>query len=729
MDKIRGKIINIIYEGNEGFKILNLKLDNRIITLKGNMPMVDLGDNIEAIGNYVEHKNYGMQFDVTTFEKIFPSETEDILDYLQSGAIKGIGPKLAGKIIDRFSDDTLDIIYNDPAKLAEISGVSLKKADEIGREFRAKREFFELSKYLKPYNLRSSDIAKMYAKYKENTLDIIKENPYIIVSSIVNVSFADIDKIAIREGIPLENENRITSAIIYALNISIKNGHTYVTYNNLLEYLKKITGTNEEVIETVLKNIHTQGLINIMEDTVALESVSIAESEIAEKLIRLKNTKSFKITGTVKKITTLEKELDISLTTDQKNAIKAALKNNVTIITGGPGTGKTTITKFIVEIFEKEGKEVEIAAPTGKAAKRIADVTSHSASTIHRMLEIGKYGDDNYNAIFVETKDLTSDVIIIDEASMIDTFMMTYILRGIAEGSKLVLIGDINQLPSVGPGKVLEDIINSETVEVINLKTIFRQAAKSNIILNAHRVNEGKEIQILEDDEHIQDFKIEYVNNLDEIFNLLLLELEKEIKVKGVEDFFYTSQILSPTKRGKCGTENLNMEIQKHFNKETEDKIRYGKVEYKKGDRIIQIKNDYDMSWKLGKHIGTGVFNGEMGIIREVSEAEKLIKIEFDDGKTAIYEKQDLEKIIHSYAITVHKSQGSEFETVILVLSGATPMLLTRNILYTAMSRAKEKLIIIGANYTVKKMIDTISINKRKTLLNEKLKEESKKYE
>lgn len=378
--------------------------------------------------------------------------------------------------------------------------------------------------------------------------------------------------------------------------------------------------------------------------------------------------------------------------------------------------GKTTITKFIVDIYN-EAYKIEIGAPTGKAAKRISEVTESKATTIHRMLEIGKYNEEDFDSIFLETKNIYSDIIIIDEASMLDTFMMVYLLRAIKKDAKLILIGDINQLPSVGAGAVLDDIIASNQIKVITLNKIFRQASKSNIILNAHRVNNGEKLELKKGEDILDDLEIFYIENSELMFIELLKRLKIEFENFDIDQFFLNSQILTITKKGRCGTINLNSEIQKHFNLNNKKSIKFGKTEYKLGDRIMQIKNDYEMVWNISDSLGNGIFNGEMGWIKAINLQDKIVAIEFDDGKEALYTYEDLEKITLSYAITVHKSQGSEFDTIILMLPSTVPILLTRNILYTGISRAKKRLVIIGGSDTINKMIATIDTTKRNTNL------------
>lgn len=723
MEKLEGQICHIIYSNESGFKIINISESGtgRIITAKGTLSMVGVGEYISCAGKYVEHKEFGRQFDVFSFEKYIPEGEEEILEYLSSGIIKGVGEKTAEKIVAMYGKDSLDIIYSFPEKLALVQGISKKKAMEITEEYRENREFFNAVEYLKKYNMSIEMVTQIYKKFGVDTVDVVKENPYVIIDSGTRINFLEVDKIALELGMALNNLSRIEAAIKYALTISLGNGHTFVDKERLTDFVKSLTRVENEYIEHAISSLKAKRYLAENDGRVALESMNIAETEIAKILKILKISKPKSISSAVKKISKIEKEENIELTEEQRSALLTVLENPVTIITGGPGTGKTTITKFLTKIYKEIGKEVEIAAPTGKAAKRIAEVTGHKSSTIHRLLEIGKYDETNLDAILLDTKPIYADLVIVDEASMIDTYMLTYILRGIKMGCRLVLIGDIHQLPSVGPGKVLEDMIDSGKIKLVSLKTIFRQASKSNIIINAHRVNEGKVLEIQKEN-HIQDLEIQYIQNLEMMKKVLMEKLEKEMGSHSLKDFFLSSQILTPTKQGELGTEALNILVQDKYNTYKGQKFKqYGKVEFREKDRIMQIKNNYDITWTMGEYTGVGVFNGEMGWIEEVDLKEKTILVIFDDGKEVYYAFNELDQIIHSYAITIHKSQGSEFDTVIMVLPQCMPRLLTRNLLYTGISRAKKKLIIIGSQIVVSKMIGTERQEKRNTNLKEQI--------
>lgn len=723
MEEIEGKVVNIIYENPKGFKILNIQLNNgKMLIVKGVLQSITIADYIMCTGTYVEHATYGRQFNVSSFSKKEPEKTEQILEYLSSGIIKGVGVKIAQKIIDKFGKDSLKVIENSPNDLATIDGISLNKAYTISDEYIKQKQFFILLELLKPYNISTEVANNIYLKYGENAITMLNKSPYSLISMANKIKFTEIDKIALSKGIDINDIERLEAAIKYAMNLTVQNGHTYVNKKELLGFVNILTGAEQTYIEDVLKNMCSENYLyyDKEEDKIQLEGLSIAEEEIALISSKLLNGKIKNIKNVDKKINQLEQELLIELTPGQKDAIKTVTKNGITIITGGPGTGKTTITKVLIELFKNEKLKVEISAPTGKASKRISEVTKEEAKTIHRLLEISKYEDNMQEAIFKDIKELDCDLLIVDEASMLDTYMLTYILRSIRKNKRLVLIGDINQLPAVGVGKVLEDLIASQKIPTIYLTQIFRQAQKSNIIVNTHRVNNGKNIEIQTDKDKIQDLEIIHVKDSIEMYNEMIRILKNENKSGDILDFFYTSQILTPTKRTNCGTISLNEAIQKEFNLSPNIK-HYGKIEFKENDRVMQIKNNYDLLWEKGNYTGIGVFNGEMGWIKSIDNTTGEIIVEFDDGKVANY-KGYLEQLIHAFAITIHKSQGSEFETVILLLPHVISKLMTRNLLYTGMSRAKKKLIIITKENTIEQMIKTLDNTTRNTLLGKALK-------
>ena len=549
------------------------------------------------------------------------------------------------------------------------------------------------------------------------------------------VDFKKIDQMALEIGIASNDEKRIESAITYSLAIASNNGNTCVEKQNLIKYVQALLGTTTSEIETALINLKARAKIEIENfeeiEWVYLNSFYVCERNIAQRISILNKSKNIKeIKDFDKKFKEEEKHIDITLSEKQKEAIKAVNDNNVCVITGGPGTGKTTIIKFIIELYKKENKKVVLCAPTGRAAKRMSETTGEDATTIHRLLCLGKVEESlGMERVDYAIEPIDTDVLIIDEMSMVDVFLMNYILKGLYMGTKLVLVGDVNQLPSVGPGNVLKDIINSETVETIELNEIFRQAAKSQIITNAHKVNNGEnflEVPKEELKEKLQDFYFlnEPTQNkmLEDVISLCTGRLKKF----GNYDFFRDIQVLTPTKKGKLGTKELNIELQNALNPSLNGKNNIKEIPQKKhgdrvfleGDRVMQVKNNYDIYWeKNHKEDGTGIFNGELGTIKKIDDVTKQIEIKFDDEKTAWYEYSELEQLEHSYSITIHKSQGSEFDVVIMCLPQAAPMLLTRNLLYTGITRAKKLLIVLGTKKVLEYMIQNTETKKRNTRL------------
>ena len=549
------------------------------------------------------------------------------------------------------------------------------------------------------------------------------------------VDFKKIDQMALEIGIASNDEKRIESAITYSLAIASNNGNTCVEKQNLIKYVQALLGTTTSEIETALIKLKARAKIEIENveeiEWVYLNSFYVCERNIAQRISILNKSKNIKkIKDFDKKFKEEEKHIDITLSEKQKEAIKAVNDNNVCVITGGPGTGKTTIIKFIIELYKKENKKVVLCAPTGRAAKRMSETTGEEATTIHRLLCLGKVEESlGMERVDYAIEPIDTDVLIIDEMSMVDVFLMNYILKGLYMGTKLVLVGDVNQLPSVGPGNVLKDIINSETVETIELNEIFRQAAKSQIITNAHKVNNGEnflEVPKEELKEKLQDFYFlnEPTQNkmLEDVISLCTGRLKKF----GNYDFFRDIQVLTPTKKGKLGTKELNIELQNALNPSLNEKNNIKEIPQKKhgdrvfleGDRVMQVKNNYDIYWeKNHKEDGTGIFNGELGTIKKIDDVTKQIEIKFDDEKTAWYEYSELEQLEHSYSITIHKSQGSEFDVVIMCLPQAAPMLLTRNLLYTGITRAKKLLIVLGTKKVLEYMIQNTETKKRNTRL------------
>ena len=736
--EIQGQVEGIIYQNEaNSYTIANLETENEEITIVGYLPFIVEGDNLKVTGNYVEHKEYGTQFKVTTFEKIMPENIEALEKYLASGAIKGIGEATAKRIIKTFGEETIEILKNDPKKLALVKGISEEKAQKISDNFLENQEMWKIVGFLEKFHIGAQHAKKVYEKLGVNSIEKIKEDPYLLIEIARGVDFRQIDQMAIRIGITTDNDRRVQTGIKYGLIKSTNNGNSCVLETNLIEYVQSLLDVNSETIEDNLIELKTKGEIvyelREKEEWVYLTRFYETEQEIAYRLKKLEQSKNVKeIKNVESALRKIEKESDIELSEKQKEAIEEINRNNVLIITGGPGTGKTTIIKTIIDIYEERGKKVILAAPTGRAAKKMTEATGKEASTLHRLLCIGKLDDDGIYQRHDEFQGepIDADVIVVDELSMVDMFVMNYLLKCVYQGTKLVLVGDIDQLPSVGPGSILKDLIESETIQTVHLDKIFRQAAKSKIILNAHRVNKGEPFLSKDDIEQETNKDFFYIKHKsqEEILREVISLCTGRLAKFGNYDFFQNIQILTPTKKGLLGTKELNKELQAYLNPNLDgrpEKSNSGAI-YRTGDRIMQIKNNYDMTWDRenddGKtEYGEGIFNGEFGTITEINEKNKIVEVKFDDNKVAWYEFSELDQIEHSYAITIHKSQGSEFDVVIMVAPVAAPMLLTRNLLYTGITRAKKLLIIIGTDNVVDYMIQNVDSKKRNTGLKQKI--------
>ena len=663
-------------------------------------------------------------------------QTLDALEkYLASGNIKGIGPATAKRIVDKFGDDTISVLKSEPKKLAQIKGITEDRAEEISQSFIENWGIWQIVRFLDKFGISAASAKSVYKELGDATISEIEANPYILVDIVRGVDFNKIDKIALEMGFEMDNYKRIKSGIKHSLLKISYNGHCCTLKENLIKYVKDFLRVDADSVEHCLIDLNVQEKIviekrNEEEEWVYLIEFYVAEKNIANKLTLLDITKNIKkIENFEKELKKVEKASNIKLSDKQKQAIESVNEHNVTIITGGPGTGKTTIIKSILEIYKSSGKKVVLCAPTGRATKRITETTGEEAKTLHRLLEIGKFDDEsNNNRIDYEVAPIDADVIVVDEMSMVDLFLMNYLIKGIYLGTKLILVGDVDQLPSVGPGAVLKDLINSNKITTIHLEKIFRQAAKSKIIQNAHRVNNGESFLLKTEKEEDQKEDFFYINEKtqEKILSQLISLCKERLKNYGNYDFFNNIQVLTPTKKGMLGTKELNKILQKELNPKSSDKNErsYGEVTFREGDRVMQTKNNYDIYWQRidnEEDDGTGIYNGELGRIVKINEIDKQIKVLFDDGKQAWYMYSDLEQLEHAYAITIHKAQGSEFDVVIIVVAGTAPMLLTRNLLYTGITRAKEMLLIIGSDNIINFMIQNSDTRKRNTGLEYKL--------
>lgn len=730
--EIEGEIAEIIYKNELNSYCIAVfnKTDGNEITVVGYLPFINIGDTLKLHGKMIEHQDYGEQFKIDTFEKIMPQTLDALERYLANGSIKGVGPATAKKIIETFGEDTINVFKLEPTKLAQIKGITREKAIEISDSFVENWEVWQIVGYLDKFGIGPQSAETIYKKLGVNAIEEIQANPYILVDLVNKVNFNQIDKMALDIGMEYNNEKRIRSGIKHALTLASNNGHCTVLYENLLKFANDLLGVKQEEIEDVLINMKAKKDLVIEErngeEWVYLMPYYKAEKNIAEKLIQLDEYKNIKqIDRFEKELEVFEKKSNIELSEEQLEAIRAINDHNVCVITGGPGTGKTTIIRTIIDLYKHNEMKPVLCAPTGRAAKRMTETTGEEAKTLHRVLEIGSIVSDdtqNINTDF-QVAPIDADIIIVDEMSMVDVFLMNYLCKAIYNGTKLVLVGDIDQLPSVGPGNVLRDIIESDTITTITLNKIFRQAAKSKIVVNSHRTNNGENFITKEeakDNDYLEDFFFIDENNQSKIRYQVISLSGERLKNYGDYDFFKNIQIITPTKKGDLGTKELNHLLQEAINPYSEDKKekKFGDSIFREGDRIMQIKNNYDIYWEKRNPIyetGSGVFNGEFGTIKQINEQEKNIKIQFDDEKVVWYQFNELEQIDLAYAITVHKAQGSEFDVVIMVVGQSAPMLLTRNLLYTGMTRAKKMLIIIGNKNTIDFMIRNADNKRRNT--------------
>ena len=739
MEEIEGVLTEIIYQNEiNSYTVGIFETEEDQITVVGYLPFISKGDTLKLLGKFVEHKDYGEQFKIETFEKLMPQTLGALENYLANGNIKGVGPATASKIIQLFGEETIHVLKYEPIKLAQIRGISKEKALEISESFVENWEVWQIVGFLERFGIGAENAKKVYDLLGVNAISEIEANPYILIDISRGVDFKQIDNMAIKLGIERENQKRIKSGIKYALIRITYNGHSCTLETNLIEYVKQLLGVSQDSIEEGIINLKANDEI-VVEDRdgehwVYLYTFYNAEKQIAERITKLNNAKNVKkISNIEKELKIVEKETDMFLSEKQKQAIREINDNNVTIITGGPGTGKTTIIKTILEIYKRKKYKTILCAPTGRAAKRMTETTGEEASTLHRLLEIGKVDEESLFKKDNEYKGapIDADIIIVDEVSMVDMFVMSYLLDCIYLGTKVILVGDCDQLPSVGPGSVLKDLISSEKIVTVHLDKIFRQAAKSKIIVNAHRVNNGKPFIEKDSPELEEDSKEDFFfikeNNQEKILEQVLSLCNGRLRKFGDYDFFENIQVLTPTKKGMLGTKELNKALQNELNpyRENEpEKSSMGAV-FRIGDRVMQIKNNYDMYWERriddSIEVGNGIFNGEIGTITNINEKEKNIRIKFDDDKVCWYEFNELEQIEHSYCITIHKAQGSEFDVVIMIIPQTAPMLLTRNLLYTGLTRAKKLLIVIGNAQILDYMLKNTDSKKRNTGLEYKL--------
>ena len=724
---LEGTVERVIYYNEENaYGICEFAMAKEMTTIVGTLPYVGDGEHLSVFGRWVHNPKYGRQFRVERFEKQLPADVDSILRYLASGAVKGIGVKRAAKIVDEFGEDTFDVIENHPEWLAQIPGISRKKAEEISENFKAESGMRSTMLFFREY-FGSALSVKIYKTFGPDSVAMTKENPYILCDHVDGIDFAKADTIASKYNISRDSENRIMSGILYVLNKnSHGNGHVCLPVDELTQASAQLLGVENDAIVNAYKKLIIREKLRIMKSdgrTYAFTKEAYdAEQYIAKKLDSLDRL-CFRIdySDIERFIMREESKFSITYAPLQRKAISMALENGVMVLTGGPGTGKTTVVRALLNIFESMDMRVALAAPTGRAAKRLSESTSKEAKTIHRLLEM-EYGEGD-RAVFMRDEHnlLDENVIIVDEASMIDNALMCALLKAVKPGARMIIIGDADQLPSVGAGNVLRDIIASQRFATVTLNTIFRQAQESLIVTNSHAINEGRMPDLTAKN---KDFFFLHRSSDAEIAHTIADLYKNRLPSSYGAETGNKIQVITPSRRGEAGTDNLNVLLQSSLNPKDKTKREKGfrdKV-FREGDRVMQTKNNYDIEWENASRSGVGIFNGDIGVIREIDQIEQYMEILFDDRRV-LYDFSLLEDLEHAYAVTVHKSQGSEYPIVIIPMYSCPPMLMTRNLLYTAVTRAQEMVILVGREDYVQKMVENDRKAQRYTCLQQRLAE------
>lgn len=758
METVNGYVEHIIFQNTEnGYTVLNLVADGNEITCVGTCRGLTQGENIAVQGEFVEHSVYGSQFKIASYSIVVPKDRAGMERYLGSGAIKGVGMSLAAKIVRRFGDDTFRIIEEEPERLAEIKGISERKARDIAVQMEEKKELREAFVYLQQFGLSNAVAAKIYDTYGMKLYSIMKENPYRLAEDIKGIGFKMADELAARIGIHADSDYRVRSGILYTLLQAVGEGNCYLPMEELLGRAEVLLGVPRDAIRPQIDNLMMDKKVVVKAEGVFVSSYYYAELNCARMLHELNIsmvpcrdmgdpedltvqgspgnqegvTAAASPKGIARRLEKLAESLKMELDELQFQAVMECIRNGLFILSGGPGTGKTTTINMLIRYFEAEGLDIFLAAPTGRAAKRMTEATGFEARTIHRMLELnGALSDEDSRKVRFERNEenpLEADVVIIDEMSMVDIQLFQSLLKAVIPGTRLILVGDVNQLPSVGPGQVLRDLICGGSFPMVELKRIFRQAEESDIIVNAHRVNSGVQIAL---DNKSKDFFLLERNDVNVIYKHMIQLIQDKLP-RYVQASAYDIQVLTPMRKGSLGCETLNGILQRYLNPADGHKKEYtgGNNVYREGDKVMQVKNNYQLEWevvsKYGISVdkGTGVFNGDMGRILEINEGASSLVVEYDEQRRVTYPFSLLEELELSYAITIHKSQGSEYPAVILPLLAGPRMLFNRNLLYTAITRARSCVTILGSSDTVRGMIDNVSENRRYTALADRIRE------
>lgn len=737
MQTLSGKVAHIIYQNSgNGYTVMAFKTDGEgEITAVGDGFGIEVGDKLELTGDYTMHKTYGEQFGFVAVNKVMPEDSTALVDYIASSSIKGLGKKTAEKIVKAFGDESLDVIRYKPDLLMDIKGINDEKAYALSEYMNDEWEKWNLTHFLAEHGIGLKTSMKIYSALGINAISLIKENPYSLMTFVSSLDFKTVDKFAMSLNIDHTFSERINTGIIYLLSYFIREGNTCTEKELLTEYAVRMLEVDEALIENAYVSLKMKDKIVIEEvkdkEFVYRKSMYAAERNIAEHLKELTMLKC-KQYNLEKDIEEVSQNLSIVLSETQHEAVKTCINSTLSVITGGPGTGKTTIIKCIIDILKRRNLNYVLAAPTGRAAKRITETTGENAKTIHRMLEITKMEDTDIDGMVNYPIDVVdTDVVIVDEASMIDVLLMNNLIKALKKDTKLIIVGDADQLPSVGAGTVLKDIIESKVAETVQLTEIYRQSATSDIVVNAHKVKTGEHIEFKTGKDVKTDMYFIETTSVEKTVNEIVSLVDTRLYKKYDKGFLGEIQVLSGIKKSPVGVNELNKVLQKVYLKPTEDMVHktMGEKTFYIGDKVMQIVNNYDIEWDLDGVRGTGVFNGDMGKISSINTLEKYLTVVYDDGKKVKYDFDILEELDLAYAITVHKSQGSEFKTVIMPLYVAFEKLFNRNLIYTAMTRAKNLLIFVGKKSVLNYMIDNLNSNIRYTGLKRKLSMEGNVYD
>lgn len=732
VEKVTGYVEHIVFRNEEnGYTVFHLENEDGEVTCVGNLNFITEGEMLELEGEYVNHCVYGNQLKVSAYRVKEPEDLVSIERYLGSGAIKGIGQTMASRIVKKFREDTFRIIEEEPERLAEIKGISERKAMEIASQMEEKKDMRKSMIYLQKYGISTKLAAKIYQRYGMKVHQILEENPYRLADDIEGVGFRTADEIAARIGIHTDSDYRIRSGLFYILQQAVAEGHIYLPEELLLRRAKVLLGIEIEDIEKYIMDLCMERK-TVMKEKDGKVIVYPAhyyymELNTAKMLNDLDIDCQMPEDMMEKRLRAVEEKEKIELDPLQHKAVIESIKHGLLILTGGPGTGKTTTINTMIQFFESEGLSILLAAPTGRAAKRMTEATGYEAQTIHRLLEVNGNPEEESTGGFLRNREnpLEADVIIIDEMSMVDLNLMHALLSAVVQGTRLILVGDVDQLPSVGPGSVLKDIISSERFHVVTLTKIFRQAGESDIIMNAHKINAGEPVEL---NKKSRDFFFVKCDEADTIIGGIIALIQRKLP-QYVQAHPNEIQVMTPTRKGLLGVERMNVILQKYLNpadeKKTEREIN-GRL-FREGDKVMQIKNNYQLEWEICTRFGLtvdkgmGVFNGDMGVISEINEYKETVEVEYDEGRKVKYGFDMVDELELAYAITVHKSQGSEYPAVILPLLPGPKLLYNRNLLYTAVTRAKKCLTIIGSDTTFQEMIRNKSEQERYTSLAERI--------